>query len=65
MPNGAKLISIEAVIEAARHAREVEDARKRRRAKMIGNCGLGVKSPCGIKDQEECVVHGPLLPEIS
>ena len=51
-------------IDAVRRAREIENARKARRAKMVGNCGKGIKEPCGMLDQEACRMHGPLLPEI-
>ena len=51
-------------ISAVRHAREVESARKARREKMRGNCGRGVREPCGMVDQEACRTHCPLLPEI-
>lgn len=59
-PDDADLIPIDAV----RHAREIERARKARREKMIGSCGRGVREPCGMLDQEACRMHGPLLPEI-
>jgi len=51
-------------IEQVRAVRDVESARKARRAKMIGNCGKGVREECGMLDVEACRIHAPLLPQI-
>jgi hypothetical protein len=28
---------------------------------MIGNCARGIKEECGMKNPEECAMHGPLV----
>ena len=42
-------------IAQARAERAAAKARKR----MVGTCARGVKEECGMRDANECRVHGP------